>query len=458
MNQSLPSTAEELFDECPRFRILTLGKAGVGKTALIKNVFKVEKLLCSDKEPGKCNIRDEIHSSENTRFVLHDCQGFEPGETDKFNKVKGFIQQRAQEPEIKDQLHAIWLCIQIPNAGDRLIEPGAVEFLKLPFGDVPVIVVFTHYDKIYKETLDKLGSSKLGTLEENQRTILVEQETEKYFRAEYADLLKQLGHSPKTLGWIKVSTRDDYQHTLNDLVQTTYKLIPNGAAESIRVALATAQRVDVDLKVVNTTRVGTSMKGYWHGLASSIPFTKKLIRECLDLIHKDIVKIWNFSDPGMILEDGDLKFMTLGLVQNLANPGTTNPDSGYLLAEGINFSRKLGDWYSGVYTNTPSTLRRLMGYIVDVTIVLEQLFWDKAAQPQKSTVSADDVEKVFGLYADSKEFVEQVHGEIQSYVDSMNLIDTSHPDSTHEEVERLIRAHRRNLTGAKKPAESPHVG
>jgi hypothetical protein len=62
----------------------------------------------SDKDPGKCEIGDPLYSSENDRFVLHDSQGFEPGETNNFNKVKVFLEQRAKEPEIQDRLHAVW--------------------------------------------------------------------------------------------------------------------------------------------------------------------------------------------------------------------------------------------------------------------------------------------------------------------------------------------------------------
>jgi hypothetical protein len=58
--------------------------------------------------PGKCNINEEIYSTENDRFVLHDSQGFEPGETENLNLVKNFILERAQNPDIKEQLHAIW--------------------------------------------------------------------------------------------------------------------------------------------------------------------------------------------------------------------------------------------------------------------------------------------------------------------------------------------------------------
>jgi hypothetical protein len=62
----------------------------------------------SDQDPGKCSIEDPLYSSENDRFVLHDSQGFEPGEKDNFHKVKAFLEGRAKEPMIKDQLHAVW--------------------------------------------------------------------------------------------------------------------------------------------------------------------------------------------------------------------------------------------------------------------------------------------------------------------------------------------------------------
>lgn len=66
--------------------------------------------------------------------------------------MKTFIDQRAQESQIKDRLHALRyvtnaahenltdtptprLHIQIPHVGGRLIETGDEEFLKLPFDD-----------------------------------------------------------------------------------------------------------------------------------------------------------------------------------------------------------------------------------------------------------------------------------------------------------------------------------
>jgi hypothetical protein len=90
-----------------------------------------------------------------------------------------------------------------------------------------------------------------------------------------------------------------------------------------------------------------------------------------------------------------------------------------------------------------------MGYIVDLTIVLEGLFWLKVAQPRNRSVSEVDVEAAFDLYNRSEERV-KVHREIRGYVDGMSLFDHAHPDNAHDEVQRLIKSHRLDFIGADK--------
>ena len=85
-----------------------------------------------------------------------------------------------------------------------------------------------------------------------------------------------------------------------------------------------------------------------------------------------------------------------------------------------------------------------MGYIVDITIILEGLFWIKLAQPKHPQITGDDVEASFNLYKQSEQQI-QVHREIRSFVDRMNFIDAMHPDESHLEVVRLIKAHRRDF-------------
>jgi hypothetical protein len=91
-----------------------------------------------------------------------------------------------------------------------------------------------------------------------------------------------------------------------------------------------------------------------------------------------------------------------------------------------------------------------MGYIVDLTIVLEVLFWLKVAQPRHrhESICEDDITAAFGQYQGSPEHLE-VHQQIRSYVDGITLIDQVNPqDNTHAEIERLIRSHRRVLIEA----------
>ena len=150
----------------------------------------------SDKA-GKADINRELMSPQNDRFILHDSRGFEPGEGDNYNVAKNFIQSRKSEPDIRNQLHAIWyasrterietltvrvryyrLCFQVPlvKHGERLMDRSTEQFLKEKrkiVGDselmvvfcssvvslllVPTIVVFTKYDRLV--TMMKAKSS-----------------------------------------------------------------------------------------------------------------------------------------------------------------------------------------------------------------------------------------------------------------------------------------------------------
>lgn len=66
------------------------------------------------RSPGEHDVEKEITSSHNDKFILHDSEGVE----DLHNGVNGrkvddFIERRRQEPEVKDQLHAIWYVPQL---------------------------------------------------------------------------------------------------------------------------------------------------------------------------------------------------------------------------------------------------------------------------------------------------------------------------------------------------------
>ncbi|KAJ7139167.1 hypothetical protein C8R44DRAFT_563187, partial [Mycena epipterygia] len=62
----------------------------------------------SHHKRGEVNIEDEITSTQNTRFVLHDSMGFEPGQTKNFETAKGFLEARSSDGvALKDRVHII---------------------------------------------------------------------------------------------------------------------------------------------------------------------------------------------------------------------------------------------------------------------------------------------------------------------------------------------------------------
>ena len=38
------------------------------------------------------------------------------------------------------------------------------------------------------------------------------------------------------------------------------------------------------------------MSGYWRSLWSSLDFADQLLKNCVNIIHDDIVEIWNLND------------------------------------------------------------------------------------------------------------------------------------------------------------------
>ncbi|KAH7364920.1 hypothetical protein BKA65DRAFT_388141, partial [Rhexocercosporidium sp. MPI-PUGE-AT-0058] len=118
-----------------KFRILIIGGTGVGKST-----------ICS-----KHNINTPwTFPGLNKRIVIHNSKGFEKGEQKTFNKVAEFIKARRETAKLADQLHCIWYCISCEDdvRPVQQIEEDFFRNLDVLVGKIPVIVVFTKYDKI----------------------------------------------------------------------------------------------------------------------------------------------------------------------------------------------------------------------------------------------------------------------------------------------------------------------
>lgn len=87
-----------------RMRLLIFGEAGSGKLALINRVFGD-----ANTTPAlPADITQYVQIPGNDRMFVHYSDGFPPSGKDSFGNVQQFITDRINNPNIEDQLHAIW--------------------------------------------------------------------------------------------------------------------------------------------------------------------------------------------------------------------------------------------------------------------------------------------------------------------------------------------------------------
>ncbi|KAG1847392.1 hypothetical protein F4604DRAFT_166432 [Suillus subluteus] len=219
----LQPTTSEIIQICPRFRILVIGKTGVGKSSLINRAFGVHEAIASTHKPGEADIDHEFISPQNDRFVLHDSKGFEPGEEGNVNIVRGFIERRRNMDTLKDKLHAVWLCFEIPRAGGRLLETGTEDFLTLKrggkLGNIPVVVVFTKYDRFINRVDRTLDESSLVGLSSNAVKELVKNKADAELKEICIGPLEKFAGSD--VPYATVSTKEEHAETLAHLIQIT---------------------------------------------------------------------------------------------------------------------------------------------------------------------------------------------------------------------------------------------
>ncbi|KAF8062474.1 hypothetical protein FPV67DRAFT_1703291 [Lyophyllum atratum] len=387
---ALQPTTDNILEQCPRFRILLVGKSGVGKSRLINHAFNVDIATVSHREHGVCDINTEIISPENPRFVLHDSQGFEPSEIANLEKVKSFIRSHGKEVPLKDRLHVVWLCIEVPFAGGRVFETGDEEFLKFASkAQAPVVVVFTKFDKLISRMEEDLTDEELETMSEQDINDLCLKRADVEFENLCVDPLQKLRN---TLPYAKTSV--DYRSTLTNLIDLTQGRVEHEVEGDVWIVSAMAQRASAQSKISSSIQVG--MKQYWQGLASSSNFSGSTLEQCLATIHVDITSSWNFNDPDNLLTGEGFQRKIKALVQ-LVTPDPSDFNSWFESVDrigsiisvtsavvaaaapavaAIGLSAAFLTWIRGIYLRTPEVLRCLMGYIVDLTLVMDQLFLD----------------------------------------------------------------------------------
>ncbi|KAJ6455170.1 hypothetical protein C8R45DRAFT_1222596 [Mycena sanguinolenta] len=472
--QSPRPTTDDILAECPRFRVLVVGRSGAGKSSLIDYAFGIDLKTVAHGKRGQCSIRDEIISEHNAHFVLHDSMGFEPGNTEEFETAREFLMSRGKKVPLKDRVHAIWLCIKVPYAGSRVFEMGDEEFLKLAAAaKVPVVVVFTQFDVLYSSMEMELSQEEMKLTEEQIRQRCSQRADTKFKEICLPPLQNMnptLRHA-RTSGLGANSSPD--HRALAELIKITLHLLAetNGFAdkilmnaknahnrETVCITSAIAQRGSAQANIEGSIKIG--MKKYWRGIASSRKFPGFKLEKCLNTLHIDIVTTWNFSDPNKLLRSNEfveqMRTITqvvvpreeevtdwFGNVKDVlgaaGTAGTMHPLA-FPIVAGIGLSGLFIKWLATVYERTPETLRLFMGYIIDLTLVLDQLFVIVLALGPGNLLTQTEIDAALKKYG--SDAVNTVHAEIRKYCNKATFGQIRRSNKAEEKITELIEAHR----------------
>ncbi|KAJ7239924.1 hypothetical protein C8J57DRAFT_1372316 [Mycena rebaudengoi] len=413
----------EVLNVVKRFRIVSVGGAGTGKSSLINCVFQVNDAKVSDYETGDANIHQEIGSKTNPLFVLHDSKGFEPTDLSTFNVVRKFLLEKSDDGlELKDRLHAVWLCICTPIAGARVLETADEAFLKLAHErKIPVVIVFTQYDLLIRKSR-----------EVNDDTAEVE----------FDHSVKSLKKAVERLNidmppYINVAVPRKKRSGINisELVEMTRKTVEKHL-QDVWIMWATAQRVDVSLKVKVSIEKG--MAYFWRALSGTIPSVgNDLLHNCLFKVHRDIIACWNFRDPDTVLKGEEFKHLMLSLVQEMQEDEghiTSSPPDIEKIKDFVALCTAasaavappvaiLGLTYLFVswmlkcpLKNVPNVRRVLIAYTVDLILVLHQLFDITLQLKLMGTVSWQELRDAFEAYYNSTS-QHDIHKQVRALVE-----------------------------------------
>ncbi|KAH9956385.1 hypothetical protein BGW80DRAFT_1388173 [Lactifluus volemus] len=245
------STIDDIIKTVERFRILSVGRSGVGKSSLINCVFGITDARVAHLKPGESDIQQEFVSQDNPFFVLHDSKGFEPGDVNNFETVRQFIQQRSQqELPLKDRIHGLWLCTKTPVAGGRVFEVGDEKLLELSHKtQIPVVIVFTQYDRLVRtkkaELKEQHHNMDSTTLDEHSKD-----EAQQAFEICVQSLQRTMGHLGIPMPhYVKVSVRPRYKENVSALVEVTRDIVKEQLKGDAWIMWAIAQRASLPVKI-----------------------------------------------------------------------------------------------------------------------------------------------------------------------------------------------------------------
>ncbi|KAF7334077.1 GTP-binding protein [Mycena venus] len=248
-------TIEQIKARCPRFRILVIGRRNAGKTAILKKMCNsdgsdlkiVDKngkevdpsILEPDRQRGMSDIENEITFGSNPLFVFHDSRGIEAGaEHDKnlplcTDSLWEFLDKRSRESRIRNQIHAVWMCIPMDNQRAPSSE-FELAFFNARASPVPVIAVFTKFEALIDEAYNDLPEDDLSDTEKEKNA---SRDAQSKFDKTVRKAIENITHPPDQC--VQLQYLNEERTGCAGLTEATYAAIQN---ETLSDLFAMAQQ------------------------------------------------------------------------------------------------------------------------------------------------------------------------------------------------------------------------
>ncbi|KAH8985726.1 hypothetical protein EDB86DRAFT_3246299 [Lactarius hatsudake] len=421
--QPLNPTVRQVLPEHFKFRILVLGKNCSGKSSLIKAVFKVGATCDVNKaEPkdtrGNANINVEFHPDDNRYLIVHEYSGLgsQAGDSRNLQIIRDFILHRTDvNRSPSERLHTVWICVSASDVIAGRLGEGVEEILGMR--TVPVILVITKFD------VGVRGDAQQHEHTRARAFAMCEDSCRRLFNKDLRDVPAEI-----------VSEKPGYADLIEKLVVTTDRFIIGARSplvgfgvqgdkprvSAVPLAWSAALRVSPDIVVQASIEVGRS--GYWRRLWSSVDFADHSLKSCVNTIHADLVETWNLNDKTRYLSSDEFKAKMSHLVKDLVGSADTSIFSATTLVH---------DAYRGSQEN----VRCVMGYIVDLTVILDAIF-----NTTPDDISPDYVQMVIDRHVHSGHR-NRIHRDIRSFVTEASAVRFSvpHKDLILEKIIDLIQ-------------------
>ncbi|KAK2035957.1 hypothetical protein LZ31DRAFT_636809 [Colletotrichum somersetense] len=420
----------DILPEHSTCRILICGNTGVGKSTLLNKVFGFAMTQENSDQRGQHNIEDGFESDHHPGIIIHDSEGFQAGNKKEIAVFKKFLKKRADSKNLRDQLHAIWLCIDADT--DRPVQSAIANVLQEVAKNVPgtpLVVVGTKKDKFIKlRRLDtESGWTEGGPEESKYAESELLSEREALFRRKFETEPETADFWPQLNAKFAFVSRYD-QESIKELVHKTMGSFSDTVTSEAMIA---AQIPDVDAKIDQAvektlrllrTAVNAASLGAGFGITSFVATPSISKHLCYEIAHGC------FGMPSAKVDEINAILSRL-VWANLSSFMTQTLGQFSVIWGGIAFltaTTVVGSIpliVGAPLFEAPAAARMVIKCACDLILILDQAFRDGG-----KNVSKEKIQRATAMY--TRNSVSVVEGGIQVMKSQRRLV--------HQDVNKLI--------------------